>query len=151
MSSAQEDEFPWESLQQPRQARPDPGHRVGGVRTIVLRAVLIGVPIGFVLGGLALNNYFRYGEFGQKEATAHLQTQKLADACSAYKDKHGEYPPSLEVLTVPESGKVAPLEDKDLLDPWGGKFHYDLSNRDRQTGRPKIFTVSPEGQEISNW
>jgi hypothetical protein len=150
MATAQEDEFPWESLQQPRLPRPDPGHRVGGVRTILLRAALLGLPFWLVLAGLAMNDFFCY-DCCSKEAEARFSIQFIEDAVAAYKATHGEYPPSLEVLIVPENGKPAPLEDRDLNDFWGGKFRYDLSDRHPQTGRPKIFTVSPKGQEISNW
>jgi hypothetical protein len=86
-----------------------------------------------------------------KEAAARLGIARVEGALAAYQATHGECPPSLRVLIVPENGKAAPLEDKELLDPWGGPFRYDPSNRHPQTGRPRIFTVSPQGDKISNW
>jgi hypothetical protein len=69
-----------------------------------------------------------------------------------YKNRHGEYPASLAVLTVSEDGKAAPdLEQRDLMDEWGAPIRYDPRQRDTRTDRPKIFSVTPEGDEIRNW
>jgi hypothetical protein len=62
---------------------------------------------------------------------------------------HGTFPANLGVLTQPEAGKSAALEEKDLVDPWGNQFTYnpgDLS----ATGRPLISTTAPSGVTISN-
>jgi hypothetical protein len=68
-----------------------------------------------------------------------------------HKNRHGDYPPSLAVLTVSEDGKAAPdLEQSDLLDDWGAPIRYDPHVLG-PSGRPKIFAVTPEGDEIANW
>lgn len=86
-----------------------------------------------------------------KEAAAKFKISTIERAVVLYKTSHGDFPQSLKDLTLSEDGKKAPLEDSDLLDPWGGTIRYDPSNCHPQTGKPRISTVTPEGDEISNW
>jgi hypothetical protein len=125
----------------------------GVVRRVLAIGVGFALGSGVLLGGLVLHDFFRYyfDDCCSKESVARLGIAKIDEVVVAYKKTHGDYPPSLEVLTVPENGETPALEDKDLNDPWGNSFRYDPSDRHPTTGRPKIFTTSPKGREVSNW
>jgi general secretion pathway protein G len=90
-----------------------------------LMEVLVVVAILVVLAGIGIG-VFAYLD-SSKEKAAQLQIRNIETAVVNYKMDHGSFPDSLQVLTVPQDGKAAYLEQKDLMDPWGRQFQYDQS------------------------
>jgi general secretion pathway protein G len=116
-----------------------------------LMEVLVVVAILVILAGVGSVVLFKYLD-ESKENIARLGISKIDEAVGMYKVGHnGNYPQSLRDLTVPESGHPAALEDKDLIDPWGNEFQYSPQQTHPQSGRPRIHTVAPNGNEIANW
>src|SRR5690349_19374265 len=114
-------------------------------------ALFLGCAFGLVVFWTVVYDYLFNPGCCSKESAARIGVSDIEHAVVTYKNAHGDYPPSLKELIVPESGKPALLDVLDLNDPWGRAFRYDTSQCHPQTGRPKIFTVSPDGQTISNW
>ena len=117
-----------------------------------LMEVLVVVAIIVVLAGIGVG-VFRYLD-DSKEKIAKAGIQVVETAVSQYKLNNGDFPDNLNVLTVPENGKAAYLEDKDLYDPWGHPYQYDHNQRSK-TGKPLIYSQgaspgNPAGQ-IRNW
>jgi type II secretory pathway pseudopilin PulG len=81
---------------------------------------------------------------------ARSQLSFIEKAAADYKTRHGDYPSSLDDLTVSEDGKPPRLEESDLKDPWGTPYRYNPRERS-PSGRPTIFAVTPSGDEIRNW
>ncbi len=114
-----------------------------------LMEMLIVVAIIVMLAGVAAYSYMSYLE-SAREKTAKLQITHLEEAAMQYNVDNQGMPESLQVLTVAEGGKHAMIEAKDLNDPWGKPYSYEPNNLS-PTGKPRISTVSPGGQTISNW
>jgi len=113
-----------------------------------LMEVLVVVAILVVLAGIGVA-VFRYLD-ESKEKIAMMGAKNIEKAVEAYKLNNGDFPDNLQVLTQPENGKAAYLEDKDLLDPWGRPYQYDPSKRSK-TQKPLIFSQganpgNPQGQ-----
>jgi hypothetical protein len=84
------------------------------------------------------------------EDRATLQAQKIQQAALSYYTKTGgNYPPSLEVLVVPDPQTgVGPLLEggrKAITDPWGAPFQFHVVIDDKSAERLYIWTVSPYG------
>jgi len=115
-----------------------------------LMEVLVVVAILVILAGVGGVAYFSYLESANEQA-AQLKIHTIEEAASAYRLKHGQFPQDLSVLTQQEEGGgAAMLEPKDLNDPWEQQYQYSPQQQST-TGKPKIFTVSPNGKTISNW
>src|SRR5690348_16643238 len=128
-----------------RKTRP---HVRGG---FTLMEMLVVVAIIVMLAGVSAYGYMRYLE-SARESTAKLQIAHLQEAVELYKTDQGEYPDSLQLLTQPLEGKPAPLEAKDLLDPWQQPYVYEPQNRNPTTFRPHIYSSHQTGgQPLANW
>jgi len=122
------------------------GARAAKRAGFTLMEVLVVVAILVILASVAGFAAFRY--FGEsQEDAARLKITKLETAVNAYKLKRYNFPASLDSLAMPEDGKPAYLEEKDLFDPWGQKFEYDPNNLGT-TGKPYIFTKNPANGEV---
>ncbi len=115
--------------------------------------------IALVLGGgfgalvfWAVIYHTLFGDDGANHAAAKLKINTIEQALVGYKVSHGEYPQALNELTVSDDdNRKPPLEPRDILDPWGHPFRYDPSICQPATGKPRISTVTPDGEELSNW
>jgi hypothetical protein len=60
----------------------------------------------------------------------------------------------LNVLTEPVGCRPAPLEAKDLLDPWGRPYVYDPNETHPKSPRPLLYSQGAEpgkSPRIRNW
>jgi len=134
------------------QRRPDRKNPIRAAFTLM--EVLVVVAILVILAGIGVA-VFRYLD-DSKEKIAKVAIKNIETATNQYKlnPNHGAYPDNLSVLAMPEDGKPAYLEEKDLLDPWGRPFQYD-PNQTNRTGRPLIYSqgANPSNQAgwIRNW
>jgi hypothetical protein len=127
-----------------------PGDRVKYVRRYARTAGVVAVAFALLVG-CWLFFACRYGCNYTRVDWTRVKIATIENYVQDYKNRHGEYPPSLAVLTVPEDGKAAPdLEQRDLMDDWGTPIRYDPKVIG-PSGKPKIFAVTPEGDEICNW
>jgi general secretion pathway protein G len=119
-----------------------------------LMEMLVVVAILVVLAGASVPIYLNYLDNAKRDR-AKVDVQTLQTAIEAYKTEHGQYPQSLQVLTMPDQamGSFATLEQKALIDPWGNPYVFDPSTMHPQTGRAKIYSQGPPGRGmvISNW
>jgi general secretion pathway protein G len=115
--------------------------------------MLVVVAILVVLAGAAVPIYLNYLERAKKDR-AKVDVTTLQTAVEAYKSAYGDYPPDLPTLTqATQNGDFATLEPKALIDPWNQQYHYEPQTRNPATGRPKIYSTGPPGQNvpIANW
>ncbi len=128
----------------PRRALPRPA--------FTLMELLVVVAIIVMLAGVSAWGYMRYLE-SSRESIAKIKISTIEKALDGYKIENGEYPESLQVLTQPLNGKAAPLEAKDLLDPWGQPYAYEPQNLNQSTFKPRVYSTHPMagGGQISNW
>ena len=87
----------------------------------------------------------------RRQAEALLGIAKVDEAVIDFDARQGSYPVSLKQLVVPGRWTSSSLAAKDLNDPWGGTIRYDPTTLDPQTGRPRIYALSPDGVEICNF
>jgi len=134
-------------LQQRRDLKRSP--RVG----FTLMEVLVVVAILVVLASIGIV-VFRYLD-DANEKVAKLGIKNIDTAISAYKMQHGDWPANLQVLTMPEGGKAAYLEEQNLVDPWGRPYLYHPEQPNPRTGKPLIMSqgANPGNQAgmIRNW
>lgn len=123
--------------------------RVAGRGGFTLMEVLVVVAILVILASVGSVAVFKYLD-DAKESNARLQIANIETAVKAYKISHGDFPSSLEVLTVPDGGKPAALDRNDITDPWGNEFQYQPQAVSSK-GIPKIATQAPSGLVIANW
>jgi hypothetical protein len=117
---------------------------VGAVLFFVCALPVVGMGIGSWA-------YMRQLETA-REKTAQVTIKHLTQLVDTYKTDTGDYPDSLQVLTLPEGGKPPYCETKDLIDPWGQPYVYEPQNRSPATGTPRISsTHQTGGQPIANW
>jgi hypothetical protein len=89
-----------------------------------------------------------------KVAVAKTQLQDLTKALDTFKVFTGEYPPSLQELTMPHEGRAPLVAASALVDPWGQVYQYDPGGPENQGKRPDVWTVRPGGDKaakIGNW
>src|SRR6516225_3755459 len=103
-----------------------------------LMEVLVVVAILVVLAGIGIV-VFRYLE-ESKDNIAKLGMKNLEKAIGAYKLSHGDYPENLQILTMPQDGKPAYLDEGALLDPWSRPYVYEHGTRNPRTGTPLIYS-----------
>ena len=112
--------------------------------------VAAGCLCGYVVfWAVARDRLFQLGR--PRENVASQQIHRIDTAVHYYNVSSGAYPASLNLLTVPVKGAAPLLDPDDLQDPWGAAFRYNPTECNPQTGKPRIFTVSPQGVELSNW
>ena len=78
---------------------------------------------------------------------AELAILWIQSAVLSYKEKTGEFPKELKVLT---EGDEPSLNETNLIDPWKHPYQYDPAELNA-TGKPRIWTVTPKQKVISNW
>ena len=120
-----------------------------------LMEVLVVMAILVVLAGAGGVIYMRYLEDAKKDR-ARIDVKMLSDAINSYKVQHGDYPPTLEALTVrPADGSTAYVELTALIDPWNQPYVFDREHRHEQTGKPHIYSLGPNPGDpngrISSW
>jgi Type II secretion system (T2SS), protein G len=149
MSGEGEHDEPRESASAGREASPAPSDRGSYLPRALMIAGIVGV--GLLLGGGVIYRNFIGYIVETREDYAHANIHTIETALVGYQARHGDYPPSLQVLAAPADGKPAYLLNDELIDPWGTQYRYDPLERHPKTGRPKVFTVTPKGAVISNW
>ncbi len=117
-----------------------------------LMEMLVVVAILVVLAGVGGYYYMKHLDDARKDA-AKLQSKTLEQAVQAYYVQHGEYPPSLAVLTERDSDGGKPyLEPDALKTPWGSGYQYDPSGPNNGGNKPDIWADDPKtGARIGNW
>ena len=116
-----------------------------------LMEVLVVAAIIVILAGVGGVVYTNYLEKA-KEDTAYLMVKTLSEQVELFKVNNGDYPQSLEVFIQPMDGKPAMLEQSQLIDPWGKPYQYEPGNRHQLTGKPRVYTTTPDGSKvIANW
>jgi general secretion pathway protein G len=114
-----------------------------------LMEVMVVVAILVILASVAGVAVFKYLD-DANESAAKLKIQSIETAVNSYKLKHGDFPQSLEALTVQsDAGSHAYLEQRDIIDPWGKEYQYNPGQLST-TGKPYIGTTTPSGAPISN-
>ena len=114
-----------------------------------LMEVMVVAAILVILAGVGSVALFRYLD-DAKENTARLGIAKIETAIGGYRNSHGDqFPPNLQVLTVPENGKASYLEPSDIIDPWGKEFQFN-PQQTSNSGKPFVGTTTPGGLTISN-
>lgn len=118
-----------------------------------LMEVLVVVAILVVLAGIGIGVFYYLDS--SKENIAKVQMRNIENVLQNYKMTHGDYPPSLQVLTIPENGKAAPLTQQQILDPWNRPYVYQPSTLNPSTQIPLLYSqgVNPGNQagRIQNW
>jgi hypothetical protein len=160
MSGEEEHDDPRGSPDQGGEACPDESDGVVLRRALMIAGSLV-AGVGLLVGCAELfpnlfASLFPSGIPGlyyicssEDEARAKIST--IEKAAVDYRNRHGDYPPSLGELTAPVDGMAAYLDKDSLMDPWGTLYRYDLQQREPTTDRPKIFTLTPKGKVLSNW
>jgi general secretion pathway protein G len=116
-----------------------------------LMEVLVVVAILVVLAGVGGVIYMRYLDEA-KVSKARIDIKTLSDVVEHYKVSHSEYPPSLVILTQPEDGQSAILEQSALIDPWGHEYVFEPNTLNPLTGKPLVYSNGPGGgAPIRNW
>lgn len=128
------------------------GGHLGG-KGLAIAGIVLGV-----VGTIYVIPYYLaiYDIFCMIERTKHKvawgDTETIEKAVMAYKMDTGFFPDGLQTLTIPQNGRPAFLEPKQLIDPWGRPYIYKPQNLS-PTGKPKIYSQGPPkaNQPISNW
>lgn len=122
-----------------------------------LMEMLVVVAIIVALAGLG-GYYFLGSQRDALKAAAKVQLQTLTQACESYATRHnGAFPPSLDVLIVPDEYGSVDLKRADaLLDPWSTPtqprpFQYDPRGTNNGGRAPDIWCIAPDGTQIGNW
>jgi general secretion pathway protein G len=117
-----------------------------------LMEVLVVVAILVVLAGVGGVIYMRYLDEA-KVSRAKLDIHAIEGVVETYKLKNSEYPPSLVILTQPQDGGLAYLEQSAIIDPWGHEYGYEPNTTNPLTGKPLITSNGPGGGApgIRNW
>ena len=128
-----------------------PKSKTGLIVTVIVIASLLLVAALVVAPGLVLYSHF---DAQARRDRAKVDIKLLETAVEKYFLDFNEYPQNLQILTQPDpNGNRAVLEQKDLIDPWKQPYAFDPSQLHPQTGRPRIFSQGPPGENIpiSNW
>jgi type II secretory pathway pseudopilin PulG len=117
--------------------------------------VLVVVAIIVILAGAGGYIYMSQLEATKKDL-AKAGCNTLTQQISAYKTRHGDFPPDLLTLTQAGSdGTPAALKASALNDPWGRAYTYEPMNRHPLTHEPHIYSEGPSpgtpGSRVSNW
>lgn len=138
-----------------------------GVRQLRRRAAFtlmeILIVVSIIIALAAVGGVFFFATLASTEDdVARMQARELEKACQIYRLKHGDWPPSLETLLLPDE-KYANrpyLDTQDALKaPWPGVFYqYDPSGQRNAAKnalglatKPDIWAVNKDGKEVGNW
>jgi len=117
-----------------------------------LMEVLVVVAILVVLAGIGIGVFYYLDS--SKDRVALIQIRNLESAVEGYRALHGQYPESLQQMTMPEGDKSAPLSVQQLMDPWNRPYIYDPSKIHPATHKPQIMSLGANpgtSQPIANW
>jgi hypothetical protein len=133
-------------------SRPQqPKSKTGLIVAVIVIASLLLIAALVVAPGLVLKSHY---DAHARRDRAKVDIKILETAVMKYFVDNGVYPQSLQILTQPDpNGNRAALELKDLIDPWNQPYVFDPSQLDQRTGRPRIFSQGPPGENlpINNW
>lgn len=88
----------------------------------------------------------------RKHQAAQKQVASIALASQMYAVNHdGHLPKTLNALTVHDEAGGPYLPAEAILDPWQKPYHYDADGKHNKGAKPDVWTVSPDGDVISNW
>ncbi|MBI1917870.1 MAG: type II secretion system protein GspG [Planctomycetes bacterium] len=120
-------------------------------RAFTLMEMLIVVAIIVILAGVG--TFYILPQFGKaKEDTARIKAYNVAKALTAfYKDHDGNWPGSIEALTVKDEYGGPYIGAEGLTDPWGKTYQIDISGQNHNGAEPDVFTTSPDGKVLGNW
>jgi general secretion pathway protein G len=123
-------------------------------QAFTLLEMLIVVAIIVALAGVG--GYFLMGTFGQsQEDIARANVKAISNALDTYKLRNGEYPDSLQQLTVKDNaGNPRIIEPDMIIDPWRKPYVYEkVGTMNGADGRPDVYTIPPNKQntKIGNW
>jgi len=116
-----------------------------------LMEMLVVVAIIVMLAGVG--GYYYMGQLEKSKAKIAVSQAKkvLTTACQTYYTDNETWPPSLDVLLVPDQYGKPYLETADALkDPWGKPYQYNPAGTHNNGLRPDIWSESPMGQ-LGNW
>jgi general secretion pathway protein G len=121
-----------------------------------LLEVLVVVAILVILAGVGVVATTSYLEKARKNQ-AQLQCKSLANACETYyldPQSGGNYPENLQQLLQPfggtaGAGSLLKNGERDLINPWGQPYSYQVGAKPDGTPWPEVFTVSPDGVRIN--
>ncbi|MGO9108284.1 MAG: type II secretion system major pseudopilin GspG [Thermoguttaceae bacterium] len=126
-------------------------------RGFTLIEVLLVLVILVILASLATVNILSSRKKAQLQQ-AKIQVELLDRALEHYILDVGTYPSSLQGLRtrpadIPDPEKWAgPYLSKEVpADPWDKPYQYLAGGGHNGTGKPDVWTVSPENKEIGNW
>ncbi len=118
-----------------------------------LMEMMVVVAIIVALAGAGI--FYMAGQIDEGAKTkAQAGVKALDTACGVYKAQHqGNWPADLTVLRVKDADGYGPyvLQDEDLMDPWGGRYQYDIGGGRNQGVRPDIFVQNPNFGTFGNW
>jgi general secretion pathway protein G len=89
-----------------------------------------------------------------KVSKAKLDIKSIETVLMKYSIDNGHFPTTLYELTQsPPTGGLAYMEETMLKDPWGQEWDYNPSAVNTRTGKPRIGSQGPPGQNIPvyNW
>ena len=127
-------------------------HRAGVRGGFTLMEMLVVVAIIVLLAAMAAPIVM--GRLEQaKIDRAKVDCRSIAEMVEMYQLKYGEFPPTLEALAQPGADGTKPfIEARHLLDPWNRQYQYAPNGPHNQvTGKPDVWTIGPNGQQIGNW
>jgi general secretion pathway protein G len=88
---------------------------------------------------------------------AKVDCDTWTGAVMSYKIRYGDFPPSLQALTVVQAdGNGAYMEPKHLMDPWGHEYQYAPQGpHNSPYGKPDIWSLGPSVSNaagiVGNW
>jgi general secretion pathway protein G len=133
--------------------KPTPRRRKHGFTLIEVLLVMV---ILVILASLVTVNLLSARKSANVRA-AKIQVELLDRALDAYELDIGAYPSNLQALRTPPADIPDPTKWKGPYlskevpeDPWNKPYQY-LQQGQHNLGKPDVWTVSPENQEISNW
>jgi general secretion pathway protein G len=121
-------------------------------RGFTLLEILVVAAIIVVLAGVG--GYYLLPQVDvAKEKVAKAQVMgDLTTAVQSYKLNTGNYPASLEALTVQSENGDPPLLKHDaIISPFGAMYDYNPAGPNNGGMQPDISCTTPGGKTIGNW
>src|SRR5437899_9498169 len=130
-------------------------HRAAVRGAFTLMEMLVVVAIIVLLAAIAAPMVMGRLEDAKKDK-ARVDCKTIAQTAEMYKLKYGDYPPSLDQLTVMGAdGSLPFIEARYLMDPWGHPYQYQPQGPHNGGFKPDVWSMGPHmGQgdtQIGNW